>query len=272
MLWRKNGEPFWANYTASPLVRDGQLIGAVMTFVDVTEQRRTREKLEAAAQMRDRFTSVLGHDLRNPLSTVLMGAQQIARSDASDGIRRTANRLTRAAERMQRLVGDLLDLVRVREGGEILLRPRPTDLAVLAREIVSEFELAHPERRIVVETSGAVVGEWDADRLAQICSNLLSNAIRHGANDANVSMRVAATNDNATLTVENRGSPIPIEIRPHLFDPFRRGSTSGHGLGLGLFIVREVARAHGGDVAFTSDDERTAFTVRLPIERAALAS
>ena len=264
VFWRADGTPIWAIYTASPLYRDEQLIGSVINFVDVTEQRRVREELVTAARVRDRFTGVLGHDLRNPLATMLMGAQRIAKSETSEATRNVAIRMGHAAERMQRLIADLLDFMRVREGGALKLNPRRTDLAVVAREIVGEFELAHPGRRITVETAEDAVGEWDADRLAQVCSNLLANAINHGAREGLVQMRVRASPDHASLIVENAGPPIPDALRPYLFDPFRRGGSNGHGLGLGLFIVREVALAHGGRVDFTSDLDGTAFTVRLP--------
>jgi signal transduction histidine kinase len=266
VFWRADGTPIWVIYTASPLYRDEQLIGSVINFVDVSEQRRLREELVASARLRDRFTGVLGHDLRNPLSTVLMGAQLIARGAPPETARTVAVRVAHAAERMQRLIRDLLDFNRIREGGELTLSPRPTDLAEIAREIVGEFELAQPGRRIDLEIAGDTIGQWDPDRLAQVCSNLLSNAINHGSPETTVQMRVRSGTDDATLIVENRGPPIPDELRPHLFEPFRReGPADGHhGLGLGLFIIREIAIAHGGEVAFTSNADRTAFVVRLP--------
>ena len=131
---------------------------------------------------------------------------------------------------------------------------------------------SNPERRIELEVSGDATGEWDPDRIAQVCSNLLSNAIQHGDAQQPVRIRIESEGDDAIVTVENGGPPIPDELRPYLFDPFRRGQPAGDGsktgLGLGLFIVRQVALAHGGDVSVRSDTNRTVFTVRLPRDRA----
>jgi PAS domain S-box-containing protein len=270
VFWRADGTPIWVIYTSSPLRREGHLVGSVINFVDVTKQRERRQELANAAHVRDRFTSVLGHDLRSPLSTVLMGAQLIANTAGVESARtRTvAVRIAHAAERMQRLVRDLLDFIRVREGGALELSPRRTDLSEIAHEIVGELELANPERRIDLEVMGETSGQWDPDRIAQVCSNLLGNAIHHGATEEPVHMTIRSDAEHAMLVVENGGPPIPDEVRPYLFDPFRRGRTEAHGsqrgLGLGLFIVREIALAHGGDVTFTSDEHRTAFVVRLP--------
>ncbi len=265
VFWRSDGTPMWVIFTASPLYRDEQLVGAVVNFIDVSEERHRREELVAEARGRDRFTGVLGHDLRNPLSTVLMGAQRIAESDAPEPTRRLAVRVGHAAGRMQRLVHDLLDFVRVREGGALMLARRATDFAEVAREVVEELEVSRPDRRIDLDITGDTIGEWDPDRLAQVCSNLLANAIHHGAPDEPVRLEVRSRVDDVLLTVTNAGSPIPDELRSHLFDPFRRGaSVRAGGLGLGLFIVREIAVAHGGDVGFVSDENGTSFTVRLP--------
>ncbi len=267
-FWRADGTPIWVIYTSSPLFRDGRLVGSVNSFVDVTEQRRTRQELVAAARVRDRFTSVLGHDLRNPLATVLMGSQLLARTATAETARAVAVRVTHAAERMDRLIRDLLDFIRVREGGALALVPRRANLLEIAHEIVGELELAHPGQRIELHTDGEPIGEWDPDRIAQVCSNLLANAIHHGAPQEPVRVSIGVDAEVATLTVENRGPPIPEAMRAHLFDPFRRGRAQSdgrdRGLGLGLFIVQQITRAHGGEIAFTSDGDGTSFVVRLP--------
>jgi len=270
VLWRADGSPIAVIYTTAPLRRGTRVVGAVLNVVDISEQRRLRDELASAVELRERFAAVLGHDLRNPLSTVLMGARAIANaSDAAASTRATAKRVWHAGERMNRLVHDLLDFVRVRAGQALPFEPRATHLGDVARAIVAEFEVANPDRRFELETTDDATGRWDPDRLAQVCSNLVANAIQHGASDEPVRVRVSREEGHAILTVQNGGRPIPQHLLPHVFDPFRGGSPGtdlrAAGLGLGLFIVRQTALAHRGDVTVVSDARHTTFAVRLPL-------
>jgi anti-sigma regulatory factor (Ser/Thr protein kinase) len=140
---------------------------------------------------------------------------------------------------------------------------RPVALAVLCREVIGEMTLAYPERALWFEPVGDdVCGDWDPDRLAQVLRNLLSNALEHGDQESPVNLAIHDVGNAAELSVANRGEPIPEELRPHLFEPFRRGG-SGDGAGLGLYIVDQIVHAHGGSVELRSD-ATTVFTVKLP--------
>jgi len=238
--------------------------------------QRIAEKDRAVAQLRETlrlnelFTAALGHDLRNPLSAIVTGAGLLARraSDARTGA--TAQRITASANRMSRMIEQLLDFARARVGEGIPLARREVDLADLCRRIVAEIQLTSPGRAIVTTCGGDLRGWWDGDRLGQVMSNLLVNALRHGAEGGVVAVDLARLGDGRTqISVANEGA-IPAETLPLIFDPFRSGRrTSGRadGLGLGLYIVQQLVRAHGGEVVVSSAPrEGTRFTVTLPAQ------
>lgn len=236
--------------------------------------RRVREALERAvrtaeteAELRERFMAILGHDLRSPLAAITGSAVVLRRSGVADA--KVLDRIDRAAARMNEMIRDLLDLARARAGG-IPIRNQRIDLTDVARRGVDEAQSAHPGRVIRLEVSGDCRGHGDPDRLAQLLANLLSNALAHGADAAPVTVRLSRNGDDVRLTVHNVGDPIPPEALPTLFAPFRRASTTSAGLGLGLYIVREIARAHGGDVGVRSTEtEGTTVEVVLPLPRSA---
>ncbi|MFP2932444.1 sensor histidine kinase [Pyxidicoccus sp. 3LG] len=185
-------------------------------------------------------------------------------------MRRNATRITASAERMTRLIRDLLDLARARSGGLMPLQPRPGRLEDVVRAAVAELEVAHPRRVISLDIEGDCDGDWDADRLEQVVGNLVSNALTHGDPEHAVHVLLRADEARVELSVGNHGRPIPPEQLPRLFEPFARGAATGapSGLGLGLFIVREIVAAHGGRVsARSSEAEGTVFTAVLPRHR-----
>ena len=271
VLWRADGTPFPVIYTSCPLRHGDETIGAVVTFVDITEQRRLQKELATNAHVRDRFAAILGHDLRNPLAAVLMGSKLIANgADTPPRARVLAKRVHCAAERMNRLIADLLDVIRVRSGDALPMAPTVVDLGCVVQHVVSEIEMAHPTLRIEMDVAdGGVLGQWDSDRVAQMCSNLVANAVAHGDPREPIRVEVRQSPEFATMTVSNGGPPIPSALLPHVFEVFRKGLAASRehrerGLGLGLFICRQIALAHGGDIAVRSDSRETAFTVRLP--------
>ena len=235
-----------------------------------------REVLEAAlresATFREQFVGILGHDLQNPLNAVSMAADLLVRRGGlPDDQSATVARIVSSAARMRRMVDQLLDLTRARLAGGIPVEPRPgTDLADVAGSVVEELRIAHPEAQLTLEVSGHVSGEWDADRIAQMVSNLVANAIQHGAGSP-IDVQVRNGGGSATVEVHNGGSPIPPGVLPTIFDPFRRAqgaAARAHGLGLGLFITREIVLAHGGTIdAVSSDPSGTTFRVTLPSRR-----
>lgn len=223
---------------------------------------RLVEKLEEEARVRDRLMAIVGHDLRTPLNALTMGAGHLLeRDDVPDVVTRLAARMLRAAERMRRIIDLILDFTRVRGGAVLPLQTTDVRLEDVAKEVIDEIALAgHAEVQLTAE--GDTSGRWDADRLRQVVANLVENAVAHGEGAA--SIHVHTTTDMVVLDVHNWGAPIPSDELSHLFEPFRKSSES-RGLGLGLFIAREVVRAHGGDVEVTSSSKHgTTFSVRLP--------
>lgn len=215
--------------------------------------------------LRDRFIGVLGHDLRNPLASALF-AVEVLRSHATAGpAHNPLETLGRALDRMSRMIGDVLDFARGHLGDGIPARPIAADMAEVCRSAVAEARSAHPHRTIDLSVTGDLVGTFDRDRVLQALVNLLTNAVQHGE-DPIVVTAMEAEDRRAVLTrVTNGGKPIARETLNKLFDPFTSGSPGrGSSLGLGLYIVAEIARAHGGTCEVSSSEGETAFTIRWP--------
>lgn len=247
----------------------------VAFVLDVSERRAAEVQREAlVADLRramhyyDMFIGVLSHDLRSPLAAILMSAGLALRRCEDEQLAKILRRIADSGQRMLRMIEQLLDATRVRAAGALTIERTPADLAVICRAIVDELEHAHPDAEIVLESAGSTGGEWDIDRVSQLASNLIGNAIQHAAESRRITIRVDGT-DPATvrLRVHNMGS-IPPALQASIFDPFRRAaetSSKSAGLGLGLYITRQIALAHGGDVTVTSTPEGgTTFFVELP--------
>jgi sigma-B regulation protein RsbU (phosphoserine phosphatase) len=203
----------------------------------------------------------LAHDLRSPLQALLTGIAIIARAGPSDAL---LSKMTSLVNGMERLIDQLLSFARTRTGA-IQLARRPVALVPLCQELIAELKLAYPRHAISFgPPSDDVSGEWDPDRLLQFVRNLLCNALMHGDQGTPVSLTIRDDGDIAELSVANSGKPIPDEVRAHLFEPFRRGS--GVGSGLGLYIVDQLVRAHGGSIELTSGPN-IVFKVTLPKAR-----
>jgi signal transduction histidine kinase len=233
--------------------------------------RAQREAAEArhAVELQERLVGVVGHDLRTPLAAIQMGIALLLRKGGlSPDQARTVGRLGASAGRMTAIIRDLLDFTRVRKEGAIPLEPKPVDLAEVCRRAVTELRQAHPNRGIALATPPAIPLVGDPERLLQVASNLVGNAIQHSPPESEVVVRLIASAAEAVLEVHNDGAPIPAELLPDLFEPFRqavRGPDPTGSIGLGLFIVRALVDAHGGRVeARSTSDEGTTFTVRLP--------
>jgi signal transduction histidine kinase len=232
----------------------------------VSLQRRGEEirRRGAALAAKDRDIAMLAHDLQNPLTAIMASARLLPGADP-DSRARITERISRAAGRMSEMIRDLTDYARAGRGA-IPITPAPMDLGDLGRELVEESRLADSSRRIEVVCAGEIKGEWDRNRLYQAVSNLLANAVKYGA--GKVVVRVQGAASNVEVAVHNDGPPIAADLLPVIFQPFERGPQSRAGLGLGLYIVREIARAHQGDVAVTSSAKTgTTFVLRLPRSR-----
>jgi len=242
----------------------------VGVFVELFRQRRelsrSNTELRQAIDLNATMTAVLTHDLRSPLSAITTGAEVAllaADRGQHDTLRNAVLRIRNSGQRMGRMIAQLLDFSQIRSG-TMRLAVHSADLGELCAGLVEELALARSGARIEVSTQGDLRGRFDADRLAQAFTNLLGNALEHGA-DKVVHVRLDGRDpDWLLLEVENRGE-LSAEARQRLFVPFRgREDNSRQGLGLGLYIVDQFVRAHGGEVSGRSSEGRTTFALRLP--------
>lgn len=232
-------------------------------------EREALARTGAENTLLETFVGIASHDLRNPLNVILLSAALLDRGDGvSDKLKSVVGRIRRSGEQALRLVHDLLDFTQVRLGQGIPVAPLAADLQATVAQVVDEFRLAHPERTVLLEAHGDGLAIFDAHRVVQMVSNLLSNAVAHGEPGTPVRVRVDGDAGHVELSVHNEGPPIPDALRAELFQPLRRGEGRGSALqgsiGLGLFIVDQIARAHRGEVRVASGNTGTTFTVRLP--------
>lgn len=223
------------------------------------------------AGLQEQLMAVVGHDLRTPLASIRMATDVLfKRGELSAAQALTLGRIAHSAARMSGILSDLLDVGRARRGLAVSIHPTAIDLADVCRRALLEFEEVGAEERILLDVDGETTLRADPARLSQVISNLVGNALQHGAGGP-ARIRLSGGPQGVALSVHNDGVPILPELLPHLFEPFRRGHAldpAGErrgSVGLGLFIVREIVSAHGGTVEATSvEGEGTTFTVRLP--------
>ncbi|NML96640.1 HAMP domain-containing histidine kinase [Paraburkholderia sp. RP-4-7] len=221
-------------------------------------------------QARNLLLGMLGHDMRSPLQTIQMTARYLAALNAGEQVSGAASRLIRSGARMQALLNDMLDFNRTRLGLGINIAPTDADLETLLADELDQLRAAHPDRRVDLDVEGDCRGVWDGRRLQQLLGNLVLNAIKYGASDAPVRVVVTGEERDVRFEVRNHGAAIERMTLERIFDPLQRGlnhkdSYDADGnLGLGLYIAREIAKAHGGEIEARSDETETVFAVRLP--------
>jgi PAS domain S-box-containing protein len=247
----------------------GEVLGLGCVVVDITPQKMVEAELRCSGELREQLIGVVGHDLRNPLNAINASAYLLQRNgDLDEGGLRAVERIRNCAGRMARMINDILDFARSNRVGGLPVHREWVNLHDLCRTVLEEIQVAHPDRRLELEVRGEGWGWWDSDRLAQVVGNLVSNALRHGRPEAPVRVTVHEVGPEVHLSIHNEGEPLSPELQATLFQPFQRGTTgraATQSVGLGLFIVRQVARAHGGEVTVHSTREAgTTFTVRLP--------
>ena len=244
---------------------------------EVTELVRARQAAEALlekererADFEQQLIGIVSHDLRNPINAIMLSASMLERrEDLAERQRRGISRILLSAHRAGRLIADLLDFTKARLDGGFPVKLQPLDFHDVAREAVGEIQVSNPERVIGIRHEGNGQGSWDGDRMTQVLGNLLTNAFNYSPPDSAVEVVTRGQGDDVVLEVHNWGVPIPAELLPQLFKPFRRGQGSNvnasRSVGLGLFIVKHIVDAHRGTVDVMSTEKTgTTFTVTLP--------
>ena len=227
-----------------------------------------RERAEEEAMLRERLVAIVGHDLRNPVSAISMAAFMLS-SHMAPGDEHLVNRIQRSANRMTRMINQILDFARIRSGQSFDLRIEPADLRQVCEAVIDEFRFSSPDQEITLSGEGQTYALVDSDRIAQLLSNLIGNAIQHGTSGS-IEVTLRGTEPNVVaIEVHNFGPAIPRVAQLHLFEAFHRGGGNGHhgsSIGLGLFIANEIVRAHGGSIAVRSPD-RDGTTLRVVLPR-----
>jgi signal transduction histidine kinase len=221
---------------------------------------------------KEMFMAILGHDLRTPIGAISMASQfMLETGELADASLVMTQRIVSSAERMNRMVRDLLDFTRSRLGSGVPIARAAMDLGEAASRAVDEVCVAYPGTHLKLNISGDLTGSWDGERMSQVITNLLSNAVHHGSPHTLTSVTVRGERNEVVLQVHNLGPAIPAAEIPLLFSPFKRlrpGTTPSVGsssLGLGLYIVDRIVTAHGGAIQVSSThDGGTFFTVRIP--------
>ncbi|MEC5156338.1 PAS domain-containing sensor histidine kinase [Chryseobacterium sp. MP_3.2] len=225
---------------------------------------RAEKELEAEREnviLREQLIAVLGHDLRNPLGAISMTVGLLERSIKDERQKKLLQILKRSSYRMNELIGNVMDFARTRLGEGIVISPREIDLKPVLEHVVEELKFLFPDRKITVDIALPEPIHCDADRIAQLASNLLANALTHGNPQSPVSFTASNETNKLELSVANDGEPIPESLQAILFTPFKREGNrpSKNGLGLGLYIADQIAKAHGANLSFTSNEEETRF-------------
>jgi sigma-B regulation protein RsbU (phosphoserine phosphatase) len=246
---------------------------------DQEELAEAHAQAEDRAQFAEQLVGMVSHDIRNPLSVIQMSAVLVARGVGPEQQQLALDRITRSVRRMQHLIGDLLDFSQARLGRGLSVNRREVELQQPIADAVSELAIAFPQSRIQQERNGEAQCHADPERIVQAIGNLVANAVNHGSPDQPITVRSEVGHGVFRISVHNAGAPIPPEVAPRLFEPMVRGAAHGasKGVGVGLFFVREIVRAHGGTVQVHSTErEGTTFWIELPlagnqpVERAAL--
>lgn len=221
-------------------------------------------------ETKDRFLAILGHDLRTPIGAMVMSAQfMLEAGELSETQRMLLTRMEATSRRMNRLVADLLEFTRTRFGDAIPIEAVDMDVARMVEDVASEVRASYPASVIEVRSSGELQGHWDCERLTQALTNLVSNAVQHGSGGALVEIEALGSEKEALISVRNQGTPMTREQIDHVFERMKSfGAPEGNDrrhLGLGLYIVDKIVRAHHGSIDVESSAENgTMFTIHLP--------
>ncbi len=266
----RQGEERWLWSRSLPRYGpDGKLAFFEGFITDITQQKLAEEEVKRRVEFEQQLIGIVSHDLRNPLGAITLGASMLLKREGLDQkVTGSVRRILSSAERASRMIRDLLDFTQARQGG-IPVSLAPLCLHAHASLVLDELGHAHPDRRVELSHEGDTQGAWDPDRIAQVIGNLVGNALQYSPRDSVVTVRTRDGGDSVLLEVHNLGEPIPPERLPGLFKPLNRGAVrtdmQTRSIGLGLYIVDSIVRAHGGTLHVSSTAaDGTCFTVRMP--------
>ena len=281
VIWRSDGTSFPAEYWSHPIIKNTEVIGAVVTFLDVTERRLAEQEIHDGVRRREQFLAMLSHELRNPLAAILSATRLLHGAGwTDDSGREASNVVERQARHMARLLDDLLDVARITRG-RIVLRNERFDLRETTRsaiESLGPFFEEHGTRLVIHLDDEAIPVFGDPARLQQVQANLLSNASKYSPNGSEVRLEVRREGDQALIRVSDAGRGIEPEVLPRIFELFVQGKQSIErpegGLGIGLTLARSLVELHHGTVEAQSPGlgAGSVFTVRVPLASAAAAA
>ncbi len=262
----------WAGNSATGLYTDPMDVMRFNEAIDQAVAESVSRYTNTVSTSQHLFLAILGHDLRNPLATTIMASRLIMEGGQVDSrVSTAAARIHVAGQRMNKLVNDLLDYSRTNLGSKLPILPKSANLEALCREALTEQEIAHPECCFQLVAEGDFDGQWDDNRIAQVLSNLIGNAVQYSTAGAPIILRLHSEVEQIVLCVENMGKAIPDDKLGTIFEPLVRLAADGqsqsnsNGLGIGLYIAREIVRAHGGTITVTSREASgTVFAVTLP--------
>jgi signal transduction histidine kinase len=263
----------WAEKTKAGLATDPEDITRFNEGIDQALAESVARYSKMVKQSQNLFLAILGHDLRNPLGTTVMAASFImGANDIDSKYTLAATRIFNSGQRMSKLVNDLIDFTRTHLGSGIPISPKQANIASICQATVDEMRTFHPDRMIEFHKSGEMAGVWDEGRIAQVFSNLIGNALQHGIRTEPVVVNIQSAAAEVVATIHNKGAPIALEKMQSIFEPMVRFDDRDHSsdlrqtsLGIGLYIAKEIVRAHGGTIKVdSSSTQGTTFTVRLP--------
>lgn len=252
-----------------------QIVGSQLDQADRLADAEARITVQQQdAELREQFIAVVGHDLRNPIANVQAGVTLLDRGQPRERSQLILQNMQSSVDRMVNMIENILDFARGRLGGGLTLQKRPVEIGPVLEQVIDELRHSNADRVITHEFSASIVLDCDPMRIAQLLSNLVGNAVTHGASDQLITIRCSAFDECFTLAVSNGGAPIPEAARALLFHPFARGKVSNdrEGLGLGLYIASQIAAAHGGNLSVTSDAGETCFAFRMPLKNTVVQS
>ncbi|MEO8018674.1 MAG: GAF domain-containing sensor histidine kinase [Pseudomonadota bacterium] len=265
-------DPRPARINTPEIIGTFRLFAELIAFhLDVNRRLATSEAAllneRETARLREQFIAVLGHDLRNPLGSISSATQVLSRFPLPESAQKMVGVMQKSVRRMAGLIDDVLDFARGRMGGGLsLLLSADEPLGPALDQVISELRVSFPDRVIETEFSPKECVKCDRARMSQLLSNLVANALTYSAPGSTVRAATRIADGVFELTVSNQGEPIPPAAMARLFSPYERGAVrpSQQGLGLGLYIASEIARAHDGTLTVTSTPEETRFTLKIP--------